>query len=317
MRATRACAIGGLAAGVASLLATGLGCRRTSDNATIAIDPQQFHADRAWHDLEQLVGCGPRPSASTGLACAARHIRTELEKAGWTVTEQRFHASTPAGPREFCNLVARPRGAGHASNAPLILASHYDTKDLPGIRFVGANDGGSSVAILLEIARVLQGRVGDVELAFFDGEECQVEYTADDGLWGSRYFVEDLRAEQAVARVRGLILLDMVGDADLHVTIPSNSSGDLALAIFGAATDLGFRSSFSYRASEILDDHVPFRAQGIPAIDLIDFEYGSAPGRNDYWHTAADTLDKLSPRSLEIVGKTVLRAVARILAKSD
>ena len=221
---------------------------------------------------------------------------------------QEFRAGTPRGPVLFRNVVCRTKSA---AGQVIILGSHYDTKILPG--FVGANDGGSSSGALLELARVLAGQP-NLWFVFFDGEEAMEDYRADDGLWGSRYFVESLKAAGQVNRVQAMILLDMVGDANLTVTLPSSGSGDLLGEVFRAAETLGYRQYFSYFYGEILDDHVPFLQAGIPAVDLIDFEYGSAPGRNDYWHTDQDTLDKLSPRSLEIVGRTTLQLLRQLRA---
>jgi Zn-dependent M28 family amino/carboxypeptidase len=233
----------------------------------------------------------------------------QLRAAGLTVEEQTFRAGTPRGPMQFRNIVGRT----HSSNQHkvIVIGSHYDTKWLPDIRFVGANDGGSSCGVLLELARVA-AREPDLCFAFFDGEEAVREYGLEDGLWGSKFFVESLKGEGKVGAVAAMILLDMVGDRNFRVTMPANSTGRLVEQVFGVATLLGWRERFAYSRGELLDDHVPFLTAGIPAVDIIDFEYGSGPGRNDYWHTAQDTLDKLSPRSLEVAGKVTLRLVERL-----
>ena len=154
----------------------------------------------------------------------------------------------------------------------------------------------------------------NVWFVFFDGEEAVKEYSNEDGLVGSRFFVEQLKADKRVDWIKGVILLDMVGDAHLNVTVPGNSTGKLVEGVFAAARDVGSRDYFTLGKTDMLDDHVPFLRVGIPAVDLIDFEYGSAPGLNDYWHTEKDTLDKLSPRSLEIVGQTTLRLLVSLRA---
>jgi len=195
----------------------------------------------------------------------------------------------------------------------IIIASHYDTKYFSDFNFVGANDGGSSSGALLELARCA-AMMPNVWFVFFDGEEAVKEYSNDDGLVGSRFFVEQLKADKRVDWIKGVILLDMVGDANLNVTLPGNSTGKLVENVFAAARDVGSRDYFSLGKTDMLDDHVPFLRVGIPAVDLIDFEYGSAPGKNDFWHTEKDTLDKLSPRSLEIVGQTTLRLLTRLRA---
>jgi glutaminyl-peptide cyclotransferase len=154
-----------------------------------------------------------------------------------------------------------------------------------------------------------------VWFVFFDGEEALEAYGADDGLWGSRHFVAELQRRQLAGSIRAMVLLDMVGDANLNIGIPANCDDRLALQVFDAARDVGCRDFFGYRAQEILDDHAPFLAAGIPAVNIIDFDFGSAPGKNDYWHTEQDTLERVSPRSLEIVGRTALRLISRLRAE--
>jgi Zn-dependent M28 family amino/carboxypeptidase len=153
------------------------------------------------------------------------------------------------------------------------------------------------------------GEGPEVWLVFLDGEECLVNYGAHDGLHGSRHLADKLVSEGRAAKVKAFILADMIGDKDLSVTIPRNSDPALMAAVFKAATEAGTRTVFSLCDYSILDDHQPFLDKGIPAIDLIDFQYGSSPGLNDYWHTPNDTLDKLSANSLEIVGQVILRAL--------
>jgi glutaminyl-peptide cyclotransferase len=143
--------------------------------------------------------------------------------------------------------------------------------------------------------------------AFFDGEECISRYEKNDGLHGSRRLAEQLVKDGRSAKVRAVIILDMVGDRDLNITIPHNSALSLVSALFAAAEKEGTREKFTLWMTQILDDHTPFLSAGMPAIYIIDFEYGSARGQNDYWHTPQDTVDKLSVQSLGIVGRTVLR----------
>ncbi|MEI6788350.1 MAG: M28 family metallopeptidase [bacterium] len=176
--------------------------------------------------------------------------------------------------------------------------------------FVGANDSGSGVGVLLALAPILKSGTNErpsVMLAFLDGEECQVNYGPNDGLHGSRHLVAGLVASGRARAVRAMILLDMIGDRDLNVAIPRNGTPELISAVFKAAEANGTREKFSLSRQGVLDDHQPFLDVGMPAVDLIDFDYGSVPGANDYWHTPADTVDKLSPASLETVGRVVLR----------
>jgi Zn-dependent M28 family amino/carboxypeptidase len=273
------------------------------------IDWRAFDGNRAFAHAETLVGFGPRPSGSEALARQADFIATQLREFGLDAEVQSFREATPRGELTFRNVIGKTRGG--AARPLILLAAHQDTKWMTNITFVGANDGASGVAVLLEVAR-LSARQPNLWFAFFDGEECVQEYGPNDGLHGSRHFVEELKKSGQTDRVNAMILLDMVGDARLNITMPADGDARLMAEVFEAARDTGHRDSFGYSAAPILDDHVPFLRAGIPAVDLIDFEFGSGPGRNDYWHTAQDTLDKISPRSLQIVGQTVLRLVSRL-----
>jgi glutaminyl-peptide cyclotransferase len=265
---------------------------------------QQCNGARAYEHVAALVGYGPHPSGSEALGRAATYLRAQLQGYGLTVEEQVFTAPTPFGPKQFRNIVAKTRVQRGGPNHAIIVGSHYDTKLFTNLTFVGANDGGSSTGTLLEIARVAAGQP-NLWFVFFDGEEAMVQYSDEDGLWGSRFFVEDLKGKDAVKNVRAMILLDMIGDKNLNVTV----TGSLVHEVFDASRAAGFRDYFSYGGNGILDDHVPFLRVGIPAVDLIDFNFGSAPGLNDYWHTEKDTLDKISPHSMEVVGQTTLRLI--------
>ena len=268
------------------------------------LQPSQFSSTRAYEHVQQQVNFGPRPSGSVALEHTAAYIKAQLQGAGLTVAEQVFTAPTPYGPKQFRNIVAKSRVQTDGPDRVIIIGSHYDTKLMTNITFVGANDGGSSTGVLLEIARVAASQ-SNLWFAFFDGEEAMVEYSDQDGFWGSKFFVEDLQGRNELSSVKAMVLLDMIGDSNLNVTV----AGTFAQKVFDASHAAGCRDYFSYGANTILDDHVPFLRAGIPAVDLIDFEFGSAPGRNDYWHTQNDTLDKISAHSLEIVGQTTLRLI--------
>jgi Zn-dependent M28 family amino/carboxypeptidase len=273
-----------------------------------AIRVEDFSGERAMQHVQKLVEFGPRPSGSTALRHSAAYIAAELKAAGLNVEEQEFTAPTPNGPVRFRNIVGKTRAGRGGEGKVILLGSHYDTKHLPDIKFVGANDAGSSSGLLLEMARALSTQP-DLWFVFFDGEEALVEYGEEDGLHGSRFFVEQLKADRQEKWIRAMILFDMVGDANLNITVPANCTPALVEQVFAASRATGTRDYFSYRQSGILDDHVPFLMAGIPAVNIIDFEFGSAPGLNDYWHTENDTMDKVSPRSLEIVGRTGMKLV--------
>ena len=285
-----------------------IGC---GPNLPTEADWHSFEGKRAFNHVQALVNMGPRPAGSPALTKACSYIASQLEEAGLETQEQVFMANTPRGPLQFRNVIGKTPRSNGAPGPIIILASHYDTKYLPDIHFIGANDGGSSSGALLELARC-SAMMPNVWFVFFDGEEAIREYSGDDGLVGSKFFVEQLKANNQLDSIKAVILLDMVGDANLNVSLPANSTGKLVEELFAAARDVGGRDYFKLSKNEMLDDHVPFLNAGIPAMDIIDFEYGSAPGQNDYWHTDKDTMDKLSPRSLEIVGQTTLRLLSRI-----
>ena len=220
-----------------------------------------------------------------------------------------FTDKSPKGDIEFHNVWGVIPGT---EDELVILASHYDTKDGIADDFTGANDSGSSTGLLIELARILRKRSGpgpEIVIVFFDGEECMEEYGKHDGLHGSRYLAKSLIQNGRRSRVRAMILMDMIGDKDLNVTIPRNSTRELITMAFAAAKAEGARAKFGYYEGRygILDDHVPFLEGGMPSIDLIDFEFGSKPGENDYWHRPEDTLDKLSADSVALVGRVVVR----------
>ncbi|MGH9836330.1 MAG: M28 family metallopeptidase, partial [Blastocatellia bacterium] len=230
--------------------------------------------------------------------------------------------TTPRGKVKFKNVVAEL--PGETPNV-VILASHYDTKLFKEFVFVGANDGGSSTGALLEIARVMaaekQKRKFTYWFVFFDGEEafCREWSECLDGrdhTYGSRQMVERLKKEKQLDRVKAMILLDMIGDKDLTIPREEGSSKWLVDAIWGTAQQLGYTKQFPNRASSVGDDdHMPFLRAGIPAVDIIDFEFGDGPQDNSYWHTEEDTLDKISARSLKIVGDVVLLSLPKIEAQ--
>ena len=297
---------GKLIAGVI-LLVLAAGCGGSS--APQPIPWQQCSGERAYEHVAKLVAYGARPSGSEALGRAASYITAQLRDCGLTVDEQVFTAPTPYGSKQFRNIVARTRVQRGGPDRVIIIGSHYDTKLFTNVTFVGANDGGSSTGTLLEIARVAADQP-NLWFVFFDGEEAMVQYSNTDGLWGSKFFVEALQSREQVKDIKAMILLDMVGDKNLKITVV----GTLGQQVFEASRAAGFRDYFSYGANALLDDHVPFERAGIPAVDLIDadlikFHYGSPPGPREYWHTERDTLDKIAPHSLEIVGQTTLRLI--------
>jgi len=257
---------------------------------------EEFSGEKALAHVQRLVDLGPRPPASEAIEKSRDYIENQLRLSGWQVTRQAFTDDTPRGKVQFLNLIAR--FPGQRSTAPsFLLCSHYDTKTFDTIRFVGANDGGSSTGVLLELGRVL-GRhpnlAPKIELVFFDGEEAYEHFSEHDGLYGSRYFARQLGGSGA-KQFRGGILFDMVGNRSLKITLPADSPAEMARDVFASADALKLRSYFTYLDREMIDDHTPLNAIGIPTIDVIDFSF-------PWWHTAEDTMDKLSAHSLQIAG---------------
>ncbi|HWY51981.1 MAG TPA: M28 family peptidase [Chthoniobacterales bacterium] len=260
--------------------------------------------------MQRLVDLGPRTPESEAIVKSRAYIKQELKSSGWSVTEQAFTDNTPRGQVRFVNLIARFGTATKATDL-FLLCSHYDTKTFDAFRFVGANDGGSSNGLLLELARVLakQPRLAErIELVFFDGEEAFENFSNTDGIYGSRHFAGKLAQNGMAKLFRGGILFDMIGDRSLRVTIPPNSPPNSARDIFASAEALNVRNYFTYFDQDITDDHTPLNAVGIPVIDLIDFRFS-------YWHTADDTIDKLSPQSLQVVGSVALYYLSQFALK--
>jgi len=262
---------------------------------------EEFSGEKAFAHVQRLVDFGPRPSGSKAIEKSRDYIEDQLRRSGWQVTRQAFSDDTPRGKIQFVNLIAQFSGQGKAASPLFLLCSHYDTKMFDAIRFVGANDGGSSTGLLLELARVIgqhPNLARKIELVFFDGEEAAEQFSQTDGLYGSRYFARQLQSGGA-KQFRGGLLFDMVGDRSLGITLPANSPVEIARDIFAAAEALKLRNYFTYLGRELIDDHVPLSAIGIPTLDIIDFDY-------PWWHTADDTIDKISAQSLQTVGSVAL-----------
>ncbi len=299
-----------------ALLAFGLAsCGEANNTAQEKAGPkmwEQFSGENALRHVQQLVGYGPRPPGTEAIEKSRVYITQQLESFGWTVTRQAFEDDTPRGKVHFVNLLAAFPSGGARTTAPsFLLCSHYDTKTFETAAFVGANDGGSSNGILLELARVLAEKpatAAKVQLVFFDGEEAYVSFTDTDGLYGSRFFAAQLEKQRKAKQFRGGILFDMVGDASLNITLPPDSPAEMVRGIFAAAEALNVRKHFTYADGGILDDHTPLNEIGIPVIDLIDFDYPP-------WHTPEDTMNKLSAESLRIVGAVAARYLTDLALK--
>ena len=271
---------------------------------------EEFSGEKAFVHVQRLVDLGPHPAGSDAIEKARDYIEEQLRHSGWQVTRQAFTDETPRGKVRFVNVIARFSGNANPASPEFLLCSHYDTKLFETIRFVGANDGGSSAGLLLELARVIgqhPNLATKIELAFFDGEEAYENFSDTDGLYGSRYFAKQLQGGGA-KQLRGGILFDMIGDRSLGVTLPADSPSAMARDIFAAAEAVKQRNYFSYLDRDLIDDHAPLNAVGIPTIDIIDFDY-------PWWHTADDTIDKISAQSLQIVGSVALYYLSELALK--
>jgi glutaminyl-peptide cyclotransferase len=265
--------------------------------------PAAFDGGRAYEHVRRLVALGPRPAGSAGATAARRYIAGQLTALGLTPVEQRFEARTPLGPVAMANVIARIPGRRPQR---LLVAGHYDTKRFGEFRFVGANDGGSSAATLLELARVLTTRRNPltIELIFFDGEEAVVEWTGDDHTYGSRHYVASAQRDGTLTSVAALVLFDMVGDRRLNIRRETYSTGWLTDLVWAAARRLK-QPAFVDEDFAVEDDHRPFLDAGIPAVNIVDLDY-------DAWHTKDDTLDKVGASSLQTVGEVFLAALPQI-----
>jgi Zn-dependent M28 family amino/carboxypeptidase len=273
--------------------------------AVSAQAPTAFDSSKAWEHLRQQVAIGPRPSGSAGNLKNREYITKTLAAIGLKTVEQAWEAMTPLGPVKMVNLIATIPGRRPER---IILASHFDTKLFREFRFVGASDGASSTATLLELARVLKARPQlpfTIELLFLDGEEATGEWRDPDHTYGSRHYVEVARQTGTLKSLKAMILLDMVGDRQLNIRRESTSTPWLTDIIWNTARRLGHQASFISESMAVEDDHMHFLKAGIPSVDIIDLDYPA-------WHTAQDTLDAVSARSLQIVGDVVVAALPEI-----
>jgi Zn-dependent M28 family amino/carboxypeptidase len=264
-----------------------------------------FDSNRAFEHLRKQVAIGPRPSGSPANVETRKYIIGQLKAAGIEAKEQPFVGMTPLGEVSMANVIATIPGRRPDR---LVLASHFDTKLYREFRFVGANDGASSTAALLELARVLKGQQPElaIELLFLDGEEARLpEWRGNDNTYGSRHYVQEAQKNGSLKTLRALVLLDMIGDRDLVIKRDSNSTPWLVDAIWNTAARLGHSSTFSNQLTVVEDDHIPFLRAGVPAVDIIDLE-------NPTWHTPQDTIEYVSAKSLQIVGDVVLAAIPEI-----
>jgi Zn-dependent M28 family amino/carboxypeptidase len=264
--------------------------------------PPRVDGAAALRHVERLVAIGPRVAGTPGAERARAYITGEVKKLGVKVDVRAFEAETPHGRLQLANVVAVVPGRRREI---ILLGGHYDTKYFQDFRFVGANDGGSSAALLIELARRLAAAPREYTywMVWFDGEEARVSWTATDSLYGSRRLAAELSRDGRLPRA--MVLVDMIGDRDLGILRDTYSTPWLMNLIWATAARLGHGRHFLSTAMAVEDDHAPFLRAGVPAALLIDFDYPP-------WHTADDTLDKVSAQSLAVVGDVVLGALPAI-----
>ena len=278
-----------------------------------------FDGTRAFEHVRHLVEIGPRTPASDGIHQAQAYITSQLKSYGCPVEEHDFTAHSPAlGEIPMKNIVAKIPGT---SPGIVILATHYDTIRIPG--FIGADDGGSGTATMMEIARVLCSRKDkpplNVWVTFFDGEETQanfgskqdVKWDDNNATFGSREMAASMALSGELKHVKAMILADMIGPSDLKIKRDTGSTRWLTDLIWTTAAHLGYGNVFVNETTTVGgDDHFSFIRRGVPGCDIIDFDV-----QPTYWHTPEDTLDKVDPRSLAIVGQVFSEALPALEKK--
>jgi glutaminyl-peptide cyclotransferase len=294
------------------------GAKPTLNIKTLNVEPAPpaaetggFDGKKAFDHVAQLVAIGPRPPASEGIHRAQDYIKSQLQSFGCQVDEDDFHAQTPIGEVAMKNIIAKVPGEGQGI---ILLMTHYDT--LSSVKdFVGAEDSGSSTGLMLEMALLLcaKKQPNAVWIAFLDGEEAFVNWNQDnDHTYGSRELAARMAVSGDLKRVKAVILADMIGQKNLVIQRDPNSTNWLTDVVWKTAARLGYQDIFVSHENAIEDDHQPFLSRGIPAVDIIDLEGYTQPG---YWHTTQDTMDKLSPKSLAIVGYVILESVNELQKK--
>jgi glutaminyl-peptide cyclotransferase len=264
-----------------------------------------FDGKRAYAHVVKQVGFGPRPSGSQAIAQAQDYILSELSSYGCSSETQAFNAQTPAGQIAMKNILVKIPGE---KPGIYLLGTHYDTKKMEN--FVGADDGGSSTAVILEIARLLCAQHGPhpVWIAFFDGEEAVRQWSDNDSRYGSREMAARLAMSGDLPKIKAFLLADIVGNRYLHFKQETNSTKALTDLVWSSAGRLGYSAIFVNDATAIEDDHLSFLKRGVPCVDVIDLEI-------PYWHTPQDTLDKISAKSLAVTGHTFLESLRQLQQK--
>jgi glutaminyl-peptide cyclotransferase len=280
---------------------------QSADDAPPPESTGGFDGKRAFAHVAKQVSFGPRPSGSPAIVQTQDYLQSELKSYGCTVETDSFTADTPLGRLPMKNILVKIPGD---KPGIILLGTHYDTKRLEN--FVGADDGGSSTAVMLELARLLCAQHGhyNVWIAFFDGEEAVKDWSDIDSRYGSRQMAAKLATSGELPKLKAFLLADIVGSRPLRIKRDSYSTKTLTDLVWKTAARLGYQDIFVNEESGSEDDHQSFLKRGVPAVDVItDF---LATG---YWHTPQDTLDKISAKSLAIVGHVFLESVKQLQSR--
>lgn len=280
---------------------------QTADDAPPPEKTGGFDGRRAFAHVAKQVGFGPHPSGSPAIVQVQDYLLSELKGYGCTVETDAFSADTPAGRVPMKNMLVKIPGE---KPSVILLGTHYDTKKLDN--FVGADDGGSSTAVMLELARLLcpQHRKYAVWIAFFDGEEAVKVWSQTDSRYGSRQMAARLATGGDLKKIRAFLLADIVGGRTARFLRESSSTPALVDLIWNTSAELGYSAIFLNENTSAEDDHDSFLKRGVPSVDVIgDFL------NNGYWHTPQDTLDKISAKTLAITGHVFLETVKQLQSK--
>jgi len=274
----------------------------------VSLAQQHFNGAKALEYARQFVALGPRWPTNPGHLKAEEFLRKQFLHD--QLEEDTFTANTPIGPVAMRNFIVRFPGK---KPGVIVLSTHYETNyPLRNIGFVGANDGGSTTGLLLAIADQLRGKTLDgysIWLVFFDGEEAIQTWSQSDSTYGSRHLAAKWGRDGTLGKIKAFLLADMIGDKDLDIQRESQSTDWLVDLVRQAAHKFGYDRYFFQTEESVEDDHLAFLARGVPSIDVIDLDYGP---HNSYHHTAQDTMDKISVRSLTIDGDVFMETIRLI-----
>jgi hypothetical protein len=285
---------------------------QAADDTPLPEKTDGFDGKRAFAQVAKQVSFGPRPAGSPAIAQLQDYLQSELKSYGCTVEADSFSSDTPAGRLPMKNILVKIPGE---NPGVILLGTHYDTKRLDN--FVGADDGGSSTAVMLELARLLCPQRGKyaVWIAFFDGEESvNVNWQDPDNCYGSRQMAARLALSGDLPKIKAFLLADIVGTRTPHFKREASSTKWLVDLVWGVAKKLGYSKIFLEDSFPVEDDHESFLKRNVPSVDVIDLDNGPG-GDVYYWHTPQDTLDKISAKSLAIVGHVFLESVKQLQSR--